>query len=212
MGQGSSDIRDDEIDLVDLALAVWNRRWLALVTFLLITCLGIFFALRPTPVREPLLSVNTVLQVGPLSSDVATAQWLLEHKYLPRALADYESQHKGLAGELSVTVETPTDSSLVVLSANGPQSLQTSYEAVERLAVSRFTADNSDLSSYSQFHMSIRLVGSESTVVVQKNSHTRRTVFVVFSPIAGVFGALFVVMIASLVSRTRKRLLNVSKV
>jgi predicted nucleic acid-binding Zn-ribbon protein len=139
----------DEIDLVELAATFWQHKWLFLVVASLCGLVGAVFALTRTPVYE----FSTTIEIGTklvgddpvLIEQPQTVAAKLQQNYIPEAIRAYEGelqQSGNGARNLSVAVDTPSDTNLVVLRSQGPEALAAYYLPLHERVVGHLADDH----------------------------------------------------------------------
>lgn len=141
----------DEIDLVDLGVLLWRRRWLMLWAFLVFAVLTVVVTIFKSPAYEysTTLQLGTVVgatgNVAPLMSAQDVAKTLAD-TYLPAAGSEYVSKNH-LDPE---TAEIPKISAVgdpngsnVVMSCRAKPALGPVCTAVEQIAADNFIQANS---------------------------------------------------------------------
>ena len=140
-----------EIDLVDVGVILWRRRWLMLAVFLVFLTLTVIGAVLKQPTYEyhTTLQLGTVVQttgnVAPLMSAQSVAQ-TLQDTYLPAAAIQYVTENHlnpTLARIPKITAAGDPNGSNVVLSCKVKPALGPVCTAVERIAANNFINDNS---------------------------------------------------------------------
>lgn len=126
----------DEIDLADVALAIWRRRWLFVGTFLAVFGLSVAYAFLATPVYDH----RTTLEIGyiptgfgqdgddqdsPGYQRIETAQNVkdrMERLYIPAVLHDLRNEYDEAISPDSIQVSVPERSGIVELSREASDS------------------------------------------------------------------------------------------
>jgi|GEM_PF-5520958 len=215
-GQGFCESSRNEIDLIDLLLVLWSWRKLALVVFFIVFALGGALSIKMSMKQDipPQSYVySSALQVGWPDTSLPTAKWLLENKYVPKALADYVLQHSDMKKKLSISVAVPPGSSLIVLEGEGLEGERGAYSFVEQKALRSLISDNQSLPEDSQFRLVLREVGEQvGKIEPSSQKHRPVGVLLVISVIIAIFSSLISVIVAGLVLQVRKRLRGVGSV
>ncbi len=142
----------DEIDLVDLGVALWRRRWLVGGVFLVLMLLVLAAAL----LKKPTYDYTTTLQLGssisqtsgnvvPLMSAQSVSETMRD-TYIPSARYQYAIQNhlgKSVVGVPKITATGDVNGSDVVLSCRARESMGAACMAVEKLVADAFIRDNS---------------------------------------------------------------------
>lgn len=122
----------DEIDLVDLGVSLWHRRWVFLACFVLVFGLGIAYAFIHEPSYEyrALMSVGTVnglaanpgLAANQVGSVVPSEQLVSSISQLYVPLVERQLINSGMRGaaHLKVAVSAPKSTQVVSLSVEAP--------------------------------------------------------------------------------------------
>lgn len=116
--------RYDEIDLADVALAIWRRRWLFLATFALVFGLSLVYALVKTPQYE----FRTTLQIGYISDGrqlqpiegIEVVRHRLEQVHIPQVQYEYRQQNPEAPTPPEIKVTTPEAAGIITLTMPGP--------------------------------------------------------------------------------------------
>lgn len=146
--KGSSAAPTDEIDLVDLGVALLRRWKLILAVVALCTAAGVVLAIFKVPVY----SVNASLQLPAYTTadgrevqllSAQSAGTLLQNGLIDQEIQQYASTHKLDPRKFKVSVQTPKDSDIVILSAKGPLKLQDALSAIEKNATTALAANAS---------------------------------------------------------------------
>lgn len=141
-----------EIDLVDLGVLLWRRRWLILAVFLVFLVLTIVV----TVLKQPTYEYTTTLQLGtaisqtsgdvrPMMAAQSVAQ-ALENTYIPGAMNQYAAAgHPGdsAARIPKITAAGGLNDYAVVLSCRAKTDFGPVCIAVEKIAADKFIKDNS---------------------------------------------------------------------
>lgn len=144
-----AEYHDDEISLVDLAIALWEQKWIVIGVAVLCTLLGVGYAMTRTPVYEysTTIEIGTRLEgnetrpVEPPSNVVAK----LERNYIPEAIRTYEEELQEAEGgqvNLRVDASNPSETNLVVLTSEGADDLGAYYIRLQNRVVGRLSEDH----------------------------------------------------------------------
>jgi uncharacterized protein involved in exopolysaccharide biosynthesis len=114
----------DEIDLADVALAIWRRRWLFVGTFAAVFGLAVAYAFLVTPVYEH----RATLEIGQVPSGrnlnpIESASSLkdrLERLYVPDVIYQYRQEDPENRPPVEIKITVPEESGLGKLAAEGP--------------------------------------------------------------------------------------------
>lgn len=138
----------DEIDLVDLGVMFWRRRWVIAWVAGVLIVLSILAAIFKSPTYE----YTTTIELGSIISqtgtvvplmDTQSAASILQNTYIPAATAQY-AQQKGAGSFVpKLAVSGNNNGSAVVLSCKAKEKLGTACIAVEREAAAEFVKGNS---------------------------------------------------------------------
>lgn len=116
----------DEIDLVDLGVSLWRRRWVFCVCFVLVFGLGVAYAFIHNPSYEyrALMRVGTLHALGGQQvGSVVSSQQLassISQVYVP--VVESQLIHSGMKGatHLKVGVDVPKSAQVVSVSVEAP--------------------------------------------------------------------------------------------
>ncbi|MGH8278802.1 MAG: Wzz/FepE/Etk N-terminal domain-containing protein [Gammaproteobacteria bacterium] len=147
----------DEIDLVDLGVLLWRRRWLMLVVFLVFLALTIVGTIIKNPTYEYTTGielgsrlVSTTGNVAPLMSAPTVAE-AMRNLYIPQAIAQYLSQqHVANPASMNIpkfTVSGQPDAGAVVLNCKAKQSRAQLCTAVQLIAADNFVSSNTQFAT-----------------------------------------------------------------
>lgn len=141
-----------EIDLVDIGVLLWSRRWLMLAVFVVLVILTIIAML----LKQPTYEYTTTLELGSLVSQTSgnvvplmpapAVASVLQDNYVPKAVDEYVTgNHLDPASVQipKITVTGDVNSSNVVFSCKAKAALGPVCAAVERTAAAGFIKDNS---------------------------------------------------------------------
>lgn len=213
----------DEIDLVDVVLSLWERRWLAGGVFLLAAGLMFFWGVRATTVSSAVMKskYGLALQVGwarkespsgtvqgGQGSPQETAKWLLDSRFVPQALTTYKSAHP--TSDISVSLETPVNTNIVLLMCSD---LGGGCRGLLREIVNEFSTANGYLPKDSPFRMVSRVVHVDLVSLVSgaRKSVGRKisgSLVIILSVLFGVLCALISVAAVSFYERVRQRVFH----
>lgn len=142
--------REGEIRLVELAVVLWQQRWLIAGVTAGCIVLGMVYAL----VRPAIYEFTTTVEIGtklegsatrPIESAEAVVS-KLERNYIPEAIRTYEAallEDNGSAARgLSVKVSHPRETNLVILSSKAPAELGEYYIRLHDRVVDRLAANH----------------------------------------------------------------------
>ena len=140
---------DDEIDLVDLAASLWEKKWIILGVTALCAAIGVAYALVRTPVYE----YSTTIEIGtrlvngetvPIErSQTVVAK--LEKNYIPEAIRTFERELQEDNGDfpgLSVNTNSPSNTNLVLLSSEGSEEVGKYYIPLHSRVLQRLAKDH----------------------------------------------------------------------
>lgn len=145
----------DEIDLADVVLAIWRRRWLFVGTFLAVFGLSAAYAFLATPSYE----YRTTLEIGYVPAGfrdeqdngdfaherIESAQSVkdrIERLYIPAILHNLRDEYEERIGRDSVKVSVPEESGIVVISREAPESgAERTLDLLSRI-IERVTQDH----------------------------------------------------------------------
>jgi len=143
---------DDDLDLVDLGIAVLRRWRLILVVFLVVMALGII----KTILAVPRYSYSTVIEMSSWVNEegrsisiegAASATAKLTNAYIPHATRQVARSKGFPARHLRVTVTTETKGRRVrtiTLTGKGPLAKESAYNQIETLAANELIRDSKD--------------------------------------------------------------------
>jgi uncharacterized protein YpmS len=199
-----------EVDFVGILVAIWKRKWLALVTFLTTLCLGIIFSFSQHQYGQSQLKTyhyRMALQVPLTRQDLESAKWLLENEYVPRALTEYKRNNPNIKERLSIDVSVPRNSNIIVLSGIGSSSMKDAYTWIEGQAIEFLVRDIKSQSGSVDFRMALKPL--KLHVVKGGNANKDEVshgVLIILSFFLAIFVALFAVFVANLVEQARLRI------
>lgn len=148
---------NDEIDLVDLGVLLWQRRRVMLVVFLVFLALTIV----GTIIKSPTYSYTTGLQLGstlvqttgsvvPLMSAPTVAE-ALQNTYLPQAEAQYLNSDSGKELDANripkITASGTAGGDSVLVTCKSKESRSASCVAIETIAVENFISNNTQFAT-----------------------------------------------------------------
>jgi capsular polysaccharide biosynthesis protein len=160
---------EDEVSLVDLALVLWEQKWVVTGVVILCTLLGIAY----TFVKSDTYEYSTTIEIGTrLEGDEArpieppgTVASKLERNYIPEAIRTYEQElianNGGQQLSLGVHVTQPEDTSLVVLTSRATEQLGDYYIRLHSRVVDRIAEDHRRASELEQVRIENRLEEAE---------------------------------------------------
>jgi len=148
-----TDREEDEVDLVDIGLVIWHHRWAALIGGGVVLAIGIAAALLSPPEYEYSTSIEIGSQLignrlEPLESNEAAAV-KLKNTYLPQARREVANLMTGRPIP-NVKVQSPKNSTLIVLSSDGPKPDAQIHLKVQELASDALIKDHARLSAVIQ--------------------------------------------------------------
>jgi len=131
---------DDEIDLVDLTLAIWRRKWLVVMIFVLGIVLGGILAAMQTEQRH----ISAVLAVGKAATDEGgdrelveqtstVANWL-DTTFLPAAAREQEREFSLDPMVLEFSVKSGDADSVAITATGRPEHVAAYTAAIESAA------------------------------------------------------------------------------
>lgn len=138
----------DEIDLVDLGVMFWRRRWVIIGVAGVLIVLSILAAIFKSPTYEYTTTIelgSIVSQTGTLVPvmDAQSAANMLQNSYIPAATAQYV-QGKGAGSFIpKFTVSSNSTGSAVVFSCKAKERLGAACTSVEENAAAEFVKNNS---------------------------------------------------------------------
>ena len=126
---------DDEISLLDLAMVIWQNRWLAATVALLTTAVGTAYALIKEQYEYvTLLEIGTVVDESQrgyrLIEAPANVKGRLENAYVPMVVQSYRDRlatAEGTAQLLKIDVSIPRDTDLIMLRSKAPIKMAEHY-------------------------------------------------------------------------------------
>ena len=140
---------DDEIDLVELAASLWEKKWIILGVTALCAAIGVAYALVRTPVYE----YSTTIEIGTrlidgetlLIEPPQTVVAKLERNYIPEAIRTFErelQEDNGDGPNLSVNVGSPSNTNLAVLTSEGSDEIGEYYIPLHSRVLQRLVKDH----------------------------------------------------------------------
>jgi len=136
----------DEIDLTDLVLALWRRRWVFLVTFVVVFGLGLAYAFLATEKYQ----YHTTIEIGHVLNGldlepIEKADALkdrLKRVYIPSVI--YQAQDEAIhsLNPKSVEITAPDDSGVVELNQQGPADAERQIVALLNRVTNSVTTDH----------------------------------------------------------------------
>lgn len=142
----------DEIDLVDLGVMFWRRRWVIAWVAGVLIVLSILAAIFKSPTYEYTTTVELGSMVSQTGTPVAvmdaqSAANMLQNSYIPAALAQY-AQETGLSAFIpKVTVTgvnaSANGSTALILACKAKEKLSVACTSVEQNAAQQFVKNNS---------------------------------------------------------------------
>lgn len=140
---------EDEISLEDLAIALWNQKWVIAAVAILTVAIGAGYAFT----RPVLYQYTTTIEIGTLLSGEQTRPIeppqnvvaKLERNYIPEAIRTYEEDLRdtnGHSGRLRVDASSPRDTDLVVLTSEGTEELADYYLPLHQRILKRLAEDH----------------------------------------------------------------------
>ncbi len=137
---------EDEIDLVDLALALWRRKWTVVVVAVAITALAALFAFARGEAVKP-TSFASIYSLPKTSGGSGEDRYVIEpgavmqvtqRVFVPKSLkTDREANPAEEARELEVKLDQPEDTALVVLETEATEAEAARVEALHESITDR---------------------------------------------------------------------------
>lgn len=138
----------DEIDLVDLGVMFWRRRWVIVWVAGALIVLSILAAIFKSPTYEYTTTIELGSMVGQNGSlvplmDPQSATNMLQNTYIPAATAQY-MQEKGADSFVpKLTVSGNNTGNAIVLSCKAKEGLGAACTSIEQNAAAEFLKNNS---------------------------------------------------------------------
>lgn len=158
----------EELDLVEIGIGLWRRRWLAFLVFIVIVAIGVGLAIhhgstyRYTAIIRPgsYVTAKGVQQpIGNLTMDLAA----MNSAYLPNAIRHYLTAHKNAnPNDFKLTAEAATGTNVIVLSGKASKRLGQAYLSIERNAASALVSGNTHATELVRANLR-RILGSAQT-------------------------------------------------
>lgn len=130
------------LDLVEIGIGLWRRRWLAFLVFIVIVAIGVGLAIhhestyRYTAIIRPgsyVTAKGVQHPIGNLTMDLAA----MKSAYLPNAIRHYLTAHKNAKpNDFKLAAEAATGTNVIVLSGKTSKRLGQAYLSIERNAAS----------------------------------------------------------------------------
>jgi len=142
----------DEINLVDLFVVLWSRKWLIFFSFVLFVSVGLGYALLAPEVYE----YSTVIEVGTTLNNVENGapeaieepMSLLEKlkaSYIPLAIHSFSAADDLEVAKPKIAVSSPKNSRLVVLKSTGGLKNEDDYHALHQKVVDVVVNDHKEI-------------------------------------------------------------------
>ncbi|MCL7743671.1 Wzz/FepE/Etk N-terminal domain-containing protein [Guyparkeria hydrothermalis] len=137
---------NDEIDLIDLAIALWRRKWVVIVVMVFITALTALYAFGRGEVAVPTsyASIYNLPKVSVDSGDEkpviapSAVMELSQRVFVPQALArDREANAEKDAEKLEVDLEQPKGTALIVVETEANQAQAERVNALHQSIMGR---------------------------------------------------------------------------
>ena len=140
---------EDEISLVDLAVSLWQHKWVIVGVTVLCTLAGLAYALS----KERVYEFTTTIEIGTRLVDAQVRAIepshnviaKLENTYVPESIRLYQEelqQEDGRSHRLTVNVRSPRDTDLVILTSTGPEELGKFYIPLQNRILARLVEDH----------------------------------------------------------------------
>lgn len=140
---------DDEIDLVELAAALWEKKWIIIGVTMVCTAIGLGYAL----IREPTHEYSTTIEIGtrlmagetvPIERPQSVVA-KLEKNYIPEAIRAFQDEitPDGEQNPLpDIRVESPENTNLVIMSSEGPRAAGDYHIPLHERVLQRLARDH----------------------------------------------------------------------
>lgn len=140
---------DDEIDLVDLALALWRRKWLVVTVTLGVVVLAALYSFSRGEAVQP-TSFATIYSLPKTSGGSGEDRYVIEPSavmqvtqrvFVPKSLkADREASGPGGSRELEVKLDQPEDTALIVLETEATEAEAARVESLHESITDRIAS------------------------------------------------------------------------
>ena len=115
---------DDEIDLIDLTITLWRRKWIVAGVFLLVFLAALAFAYLQGGDEQENVRISSLYEIPSIVFSGGEQQ-RIQYAYEPKALSEvvsrvYIPQLAREGGDVTIDVEIPKDTNLLALSSNLP--------------------------------------------------------------------------------------------
>lgn len=141
----------DEIDLVDVGLSLYRRRWLMATVAAAVIAIGVLAVV----LRAPSYAYSTTIEIGTQVTEgnvrpIEPAEAVvvkLEDSYIPEVRRRLrESNGRGSSPSLAIEVRNPSNSELIVLESEGTSAHEDSYLEAHRRVVGLVIEDHQRIS------------------------------------------------------------------
>lgn len=225
---------DDDIDLIDLVIALWRRKWVVIGVALLVFVAALAYALvkqaRGDAPRYTSIYALPTFVVSSSGNAVASGGWLplvspQEVLELAKQVFVPEAQNS-LGLNQAVHIENPEKTNLLVLSSQAPESARQMVLNLHKKVIAGINAEiqtriDSIKPSPGAAHNSVAQVGGGvedlfvdrgHVVVLGKESQapmkSKTTLIIVLGAALGLFAGVFAALVAGLFGSVRERLLS----
>lgn len=172
---------DDEIDLAELAAAIWRRKWIVLGVMLACIALGVAYALT----RDRIYEYSTTIEIGTRVVDgetrpierPQTVLAKLEKNYIPEAIRTFEQESEESGGtgiRLNVATNSPENTNLVVLASEGPDELGRYYIPLHNRLLQRLSRDHARQAELQRLELKNQLQMAEQELARIKDERVLR--------------------------------------
>ena len=163
--QGSA---DDEINLVDLILMLWERKWLILGSFVIFVAAGLGYALYAPEVYE----YSTVIEVGTTLKNVengdpviieepASLLEKIKSSYAPVAVHTFSDEGATAIVRPKIAVSSPKNSRLIVMKSRGKKKSEEDYHLLHNLLTAAIEKDHLAVISSARRELSSKVVDAQ---------------------------------------------------
>jgi hypothetical protein len=212
---------DDEIDLVDLAVTLWRRKWIVFGVFFLVLFLALVFAYSSGGDEEKKIRVSSLYEIPAIVFPGADSQ-RIQYVYEPKALKEvvsrvYVREFARAEGSAKIDVEIPKDTNLLALSTDLPAADESRVDggvnnheevleriegAIEARVGSLLDGPNSD----GVMVFGGGIVESARVESVAADVGPSKALIIALGAILGLFAGLFAALMVGFVSAARDRL------
>ena len=212
---------DDEIDLIDLVITLWRRKWVVVGVFLLVFLAALAFAYSPAGDEEKKVRISSLYEIPSIVFSGGDQQ-RMQYVYEPHALSEVvarvyvpQLEREGLVS--TIDVEIPKDTNLLALSSNLPAGDETRVEGgvsahqallkrIENALEARVDALSESPNSDNVMVLGGGVVESAQLDEASASSGPSTSLVIALGAILGLFAGLFAALMVGFVSAARERL------